>query len=164
MREGTLFSRVFESCKMLVPCKRCLLYKPERLLRLVPVRCAHSQTRKAALPRIPQTPGWHCHAKAGRHKWSPPLHPQEQPCQGFRTARGPCLSQQPFLPPPSRPLLLHRPLQLSPRGQIKCLLELVSDSNHSSVQSPPPPPNIPQFCQQYASFQTPVLLLHYPLN
>lgn len=64
--------------------------------------------------------------------------------------------------PPSRPLVLHRPLQLSPRGQLKCLLELVSDSNHSSIQSPPP--NTPQFCQHYASFQTPVLLLHYPLN
>lgn len=40
--------------------------------------------------------------------------------------------------PPSRPFLLNRPLQLSPRGQLKCLLELVSDSNHSSIQIPPP--------------------------
>lgn len=158
-----MFSGMFEPCEMLGPCRRCLLYKPDQLLRVVPGRCAHSQTHRAALSRIPQTPVRHDHAKAGRHEGSSALHPQRADLakvSGLLVGHASLNSSS--YRPPSRPLLLNRPLQLSPRGQLKCLLELVSDSNHSSIQSPPP--NTPQFCQHCTSFQTPVLLLHYPLN
>ena len=73
-----MFSGVFEPCEMQGPCKRCLLYKPDQLLRVVPGRCTHSQTHRAAVSRIPQTPVRHNHAKAGRHEWSSALHPDEQ--------------------------------------------------------------------------------------
>lgn len=136
--------------------QRCLLYKPEHLLRVVPVRCAHSQTCKAALPRIPQTPGWHCDAKAGgTYKWSPPLHPQSNPAKASGPPVGHASLSSPSSPPPQDPC--------SYTGLFNSPQEARSNASWSWSQTPTTPPSKAHPTPQHPTILPTIYLPFKPL-